>query len=207
MQYKKELMKNSILLFILFCFLAYHANGGAEINCFTKFEKQNRMPDTTKKFNVVVTRVFDAPVEQVWKAWSDSAQVMRWWGPSGFTSPLARMDFRVGGNSLVCMRAPKEYGGQDMYNTWSYQKIDPLERIEFILNFSDKEGNKLDPAKMGLPPGIPPDVPHVIDFKALDGNKTEITVTEYGYTLQEAVGLSKSGLEQCLDKMAASFKN
>jgi uncharacterized protein YndB with AHSA1/START domain len=84
---------------------------------------------------------------------------MRWWGPTGFTSPMVKMDFRVGGRSLVCMRAPKEFGGQDMFNTWTYQKIDSLERIEFILNFSDKDGNKLNPAKIGLPPGIPEDVP------------------------------------------------
>ena len=196
-------MKNSILLLTTLCLLAY--TGNAET--IPKTKKANHMTDTSKEYNVVVTRVFDAPVEQVWKAWSESEQVMRWWGPSGFTSPMAKMDFRVGGRSLVCMRAPKEFGGQDMFNTWTYQKIDSLERIEFILNFSDKDGNKLSPAKMGLPPGIPEDVPHVIVFKKLGENKTEMTVTEYGYASQETVNMSKSGLDQCLDKMAASFKN
>jgi len=159
-----------------------------------------------KKRDVVVTRVFDAPAEQVWKAWSDSEQVMRWWGPTGFTSPSAEMDFREGGTSLVCMRAPKEYGGQDMYNTWAYQKIVPMQRIEFIQNFADKDGNKLDPAKMGIPPGVPHEVRHMITFKALDGNRTEMTVTEYGYTSDQAHDLSKAGMEQCLDKMAESLK-
>jgi len=176
-----------------------------DLNHFYSYNKYHHMRDTAKTFNVVVTRTFDAPVEEVWKAWNDSTQVMRWWGPAGFTSPLARIDFRVGGRSLVCMRAPKEWGGRDMYNTWTYQKIDSLKRIEFIVNFSDKDGNKLDPAKMGLPPGIPMDVPHIVTFKRLDNNKTEMTVTESGYTLEEAVAMSKSGLEQCLDKMAASF--
>ena len=68
---------------------------------------------------------------------------MQWWGPEGFTCPVAKMDFREGGTSLVCMRAPKEFGGQDMYNTWSYRKIVPLERIEYILNFTDKDGEKI----------------------------------------------------------------
>lgn len=163
------------------------------------------MSTEPKKRDVVVTRVFDAPVEQVWKAWSDSEQVMRWWGPEGFTCTLAEMDFREGGTSLVCMRAPKEFGGQDMYNTWTYRKIVPTERIEFIQNFADKDGNKVDPAKMGIPPGVPHEVRHVITFKALDGNRTEMTVTEYGYTSDQAHDLSRAGLEQCLDKMAASF--
>jgi hypothetical protein len=54
--------------------------------------------------------------------------------------------------------------------------------IEFILNFTDKEGVKLDPASMGMPPGVPQDVRHVITFKAVGDNRTEMTVTEYGYT-------------------------
>lgn len=160
--------------------------------------------------NLSLTRVFDAPVEQVWKAWSEPEYVMQWWGPEGFTSPSAKMDFREGGTSLVCMRAPKEFGGQDMYNTWTYQKIVPLERIEFILNFADKDGNKLDPAEMGLPPGVPQDVLHVITFKAggdpSTGPRTEMTVTEYGYTSDQAHDISKAGLEQCLDKMAGRLK-
>jgi uncharacterized protein YndB with AHSA1/START domain len=155
--------------------------------------------------NVVVTRVFAAPVEQVWKAWSEPAMVMQWWGPTGFTSPMAKMDFREGGTSLVCMRAPKEFGGQDTYNTWTYRKIDPNKLIEFILNFTDKDGKKLDPAAMDMPPGIPKDVRHVITFKAVGDSQTEMTVTEYGYTSDQAHDLSKAGLEQCLDKMAASF--
>jgi uncharacterized protein YndB with AHSA1/START domain len=162
---------------------------------------------TTETKNMTVTRTFDAPVENVWKHWSDSDKVTKWWGPKGFTSPLAKMDFREGGVSLVCMRAPKEFGGFDMYNTWTYKKIVPHERIEFTLNFSDNDGNKLDPAKMGLPPGIPMDVPHVITFKALSDKKTEVTITEYGYTTDQAVETSKAGMEECLDKMAASLKS
>jgi len=59
---------------------------------------------------------------------------------------------------------------------------------------------------MGLPPGIPQDVPHVITFKALGDKKTEMTVMEFGYTTDQAVETSKAGLEQCLDKMAESLK-
>ena len=71
------------------------------------------MSTEPKKHDVVVTRVFDAPVEQVWKAWSHPDDVKQWWGPTGFTCILAKMDFREGGTSLVGMRAPKEFGGQD----------------------------------------------------------------------------------------------
>lgn len=159
-------------------------------------------PQMARKRDLVVTRVFDAPVELVWNAWIDPEHVKRWWGPTGFISPLARMDVREGGTSLVCMRTPD---GQDLYNTWTYRKIVPLHLLEFIQNFADEEGRKLDPAAMGLPPDAPQDVRHVVTFKATGHNKTEMTVTEYGYTSDEILEISRAGLEQCLDKMAASF--
>ncbi len=92
-----------------------------------------------------------------------------------------------------------------MYNKWTYRKIVPMDRIEFIMGFADKDGNRVEPAALGLPPDIPPDVRHLVTFKSVDVNKTEMTVTEYGYTSDQIFDISKAGLEQCLDKMAESF--
>lgn len=152
-----------------------------------------------------VTRVFEAPVEEVWRAWVEPELVMRWWGPRGFTSPMAKMDVRVGGVSLVCMRAPEEFGGRDWYNTWTYRVVEPMERLEFVGRFADRNGNDLDPGAMGLPPGIPRETPQVVTFRAAGEGRTEMTVTEYGYGSEQAVALSKGGLEQCLDKMGEIF--
>jgi uncharacterized protein YndB with AHSA1/START domain len=157
-------------------------------------------PTTT--VDLVVTRVFDVPVERVWNAWSDSELVQQWWGPVGFTAPVARMDFREGGSSLVCMRSPD---GHDLYNTWTYRSIVPMQRIEFIMTFADEHGGKVDPAALGLPPGVPQDVRHVVTFEELGDGRTELTVTEYGYAPGPVVEVSKLGLEQCLDKMAAAL--
>jgi uncharacterized protein YndB with AHSA1/START domain len=160
------------------------------------------MSTETKTRDLVVTRVFDAPIARVWNAWRDPADVMRWWGPIGFTSPLAKMDFREGGTSLVCMSSP-QFG--DLYSTWHYLEIVPLQRIEYIHNLADKEGNTIDPVQTGMPADFPQGVRQEISFKALGDDRTEMTVTEYGYTSDQWYELSKAGLEQCLDKMAAIF--
>jgi uncharacterized protein YndB with AHSA1/START domain len=154
------------------------------------------------KHDVVVTRTFDAPVELVWKAWSDAERVMRWWGPNGFTAPLARMDFREGGTSLVCMRSP-HFG--DLYSTWRYREIVPLQRIEYVHNLADKDGNKLDPVTLGMPPDFPKDQRHTVIFRAAGDDKTEMTVTEFDWVPGQMMELARIGLEQCLDKMAASL--
>lgn len=153
-------------------------------------------------FDVVVTRTFDAPRERVWRAWSEAEEVMTWWGPQGFTSPSCRMDFREGGTTLVCMRSDQ---GWELYNTWTYRSIEPLERIEFDQGFADAEGNALVPAELGLPPGIPDVVHHVVSLSAIDDYTTELTVHEHGYPDIQTMELSKAGMEQCLDKMAASL--
>lgn len=162
-------------------------------------------PERGEKRDIVVTRVMNAPVEQVWKAWADPKLVMKWWGPDGFTSPFAEMDFRENGMSLVCMRAPPELGGQDQYNTWTYTRIVPHESIEYTQNFADQDGNKVDPAEIGMPPGTPEEVRNLVTFKSLPGKKTELTATEYDWTVGRMMEWSKMGLEQCLDKMAALF--
>jgi uncharacterized protein YndB with AHSA1/START domain len=164
-------------------------------------------PKSGKKRDLVFTRIFDAPVERVWKAWTDPEQVMRWWGPNHFTCPVAKMDFREGGRSLVCMRAPKEFGGQDMYSTWTYTKIVPLREIEYLHHFADKDGNRVEPVTQGLPPDMPEEVRNLVTFKAVGDNKTEITVTEYDWPVGRMMELSKQGMEGCLDKMAATFVN
>jgi uncharacterized protein YndB with AHSA1/START domain len=156
-----------------------------------------------KTYDMVTTHEFDAPVERVWKAWTTSEDVLRWWGPTGFTAPVAEMDVHEGGTSLVCMRAPEEFGGGDQYHTWSYHKVVPNERLEFIQRFVDEDGETLDPAALGLPAGIPIEVPHVIAFKDFGNGRSEVTVTESGYGSEQVVGISKAGMDQCLDKMAA----
>ncbi len=155
--------------------------------------------------NMELTRTIDASVENVWRAWSDSALVKQWWGPRVFTCPVANMDFREGGTSLVCMRAPAEFGGMDMYNTWHYTKIVSHERIEFTQHFSDANGNQIEPTTIGLPPDIPSAVPHVITFKPTGQNKTELSITEFGYSNPDTVAMSKSGMAECIDKMQAIF--
>jgi uncharacterized protein YndB with AHSA1/START domain len=127
---------------------------------------------------------------------------MQWWGPEGFTSPLAKMDFREGATSLVCMSSP-EYG--DQYSTWQYRKIVPMQRIEYIHNLAGKDGNKIDPTLIGMPADFPQDLCNLVTFKDLGGGKTELTVTEYDWTVGQMMEMSKMGLEQCLNKMAAIF--
>jgi uncharacterized protein YndB with AHSA1/START domain len=165
-----------------------------------------RIPeDKTKTYELTTTRVFNAPVERVWQAWVKPEMVKKWWGPKNFTVPVVEMDFHEGGTSLISMQAPEEMGGFVLYNTWEYTRIVPNKQLEFTLRFTDKDRKVLNPQDIGLPEGIPIKVPHVITFEGV-GDKTEINYSEYGYTTNQAVEMSKAGLEEVLDKMAEALK-
>ncbi len=153
---------------------------------------------------IEVTRIFNAPLEMVWKVWTDPELVKRWWGPKHFSSPVARLDFREGGKSIVSMKAPKEMGGQEFYSVWVYTKIIPLQTIEFIQSLSDKDGNKTDPTKVGMPADFPIDIRTVVTFKKVAEGKTEMTVTEYA-EFGTISNFAQMGLEQSMDKMNAIF--
>jgi uncharacterized protein YndB with AHSA1/START domain len=87
---------------------------------------------------LVIRRAFDAPVESVWNAWTDPRKLVLWWGPEGFTSPSCKVDLRVGGKYLFCMRSPE---GEDYWSTGVYREIVPLKRIACTDSFADSEGN------------------------------------------------------------------
>jgi uncharacterized protein YndB with AHSA1/START domain len=151
---------------------------------------------------IEVSRIFDAPVEIVWKLWTESELIKRWWGPKQFTSPVAIVNFAVGQKSIVSMLAPKEMGGQEYYSVWKYTDIVHLQKIEFIQSLSDKHGNKVDPTTVGMPSDFPIDLQTIVTFKKLAGNKTEMTVTENG-EFGSISNFARLGLEQSMDKMLA----
>jgi uncharacterized protein YndB with AHSA1/START domain len=155
----------------------------------------------SERLDVVASRTVDAPVERVWAAWTEPEDVRAWWGPAGWTCPEAVMDVRVGGSSRVTMRSPD---GHDMHNLWTYSGVDAPHRLEFVLEFCDAAGRVVDPADLGLPPGIPVPVPHVLTFEELASGGTRLTVTELGYMSAATQQMSLAGLEQTLDKLAAS---
>jgi uncharacterized protein YndB with AHSA1/START domain len=156
--------------------------------------------------DIVVTREFGVPVELVWKAWSEAEGVKQWWGPDCFTCPSAEMDFREGGTSVVCMRAPKEFGGQDMYSAWLYKKINRMQSIEFVQNLADKDGQVMEPVKLGMPPEFPMYLRTVVTFKDIGNGNTEMTVTEYAFLVCPMLAMAEKGLEQCINKMQRSFQ-
>ena len=149
---------------------------------------------------MVVTRVFDAPGELVWKAWTDPKYVMQWWGPKGFTAPVCEMDFRVGGKFLCCMRAPD---GQELWSGGEYFEIVVHKKIVYSMYFADAEGNKVEPEQYGIEHEAMDDAHDVITFEDFGDGQTKLTLI--GNESMESARNSGQveGWNQILDKVAA----
>jgi uncharacterized protein YndB with AHSA1/START domain len=109
---------------------------------------------------LTLTRVYNAPRERVWKAWTDPAQLAKWWGPNGFTSPRCELDARPEGTLRIDMRAPD---GSVLPLTGVYREVVAPERLVFLCSALDGNG------------GLIFEVLNTITF-AKQGGKTKLTV-------------------------------
>jgi uncharacterized protein YndB with AHSA1/START domain len=164
-------------------------------------QKPSAAPASVRPMDIVLVRTFDAPVEVVWRAFTDPDQVARWWGPKKYTSPFARIDLREGGAYVFAMLAPPEHGGREMYTSGVFGAIEPLKRLEFTQGLSDKDGKRVDPASLGMPPDFPDDIPTTVEFKPVAG-KTTVTVVETNWFPGPMRDFSEAGMSECLDKLA-----
>ncbi len=89
---------------------------------------------------IVIERIFDAPRELVFQAWTDPKHLAKWFGPKNFTIPVCRVDANVGSPWNMVMRSPD---GQDFPCGGVYYEVRPPERLVFTNNALDREGNPI----------------------------------------------------------------
>lgn len=90
---------------------------------------------------LIVERVFDAPRELVWKAWTDPEQLAKWWGPRGWATTNYKLELKSGGVWHYCMRGPE---GAESWGKGVYREIVEPERLVYYDVFSDADGNTVE---------------------------------------------------------------
>jgi uncharacterized protein YndB with AHSA1/START domain len=128
----------------------------------------NRISETEESV-VELSRTLDAPRDVVWRAWTEPQRLAQWWGPKGYKMLASSMDLRPGGIYRYGMRAP---AGQEMWGRFVYREIVPPERLEFIVSFTDADGNVM---RHPMSETWPLEVLNTMTFEEHDG-KTTITL-------------------------------
>jgi uncharacterized protein YndB with AHSA1/START domain len=135
------------------------------------------------------SRVFDAPRDAVWRAWTDPEQIAAWWGPEGMTVPpeSVELDVRPGGAFRLTMVA--EATGAEFPTDMRYREIDPPARLVYEWD-----------AQRGLGSGVV-----TVTFNDL-GERTEVVTHFAGFMTDEVFTGSEIGWETSLDKLDALLR-
>jgi uncharacterized protein YndB with AHSA1/START domain len=129
----------------------------------------NSVSQSTKS-DFVISRVFDAPRDLVWKAFSEPDRMKEWWGPRGFTVIASKMDLRPGGTYHYGMKSPN---GDPMWGKFIFREVVPQQRMVMVTSFSDEAGGI---TRHPMAPTWPLEMLSTFTFEDAPGGKTKVTI-------------------------------
>jgi uncharacterized protein YndB with AHSA1/START domain len=148
---------------------------------------------------LVIERTFDAPVEVVWRMWTDPDAFKAWYGPEGATIPHAELDVRVGGIRRVCMAVQTPGGPMRMWFAGEHREVVPMKRLVYTESMTDEDGNAM------TPPGSGDDHPSAtevrVELQSL-GERTSMVLTHIGIPADSP---GATGWSMALDKLTATI--
>ena len=143
------------------------------------------MNETATAQEIEITRVYDAPRELVWSAWTEPEQLVRWWGPHGWSTPLetVTMDVRPGGDFRLTSVSDE---GVEMPVIGVYREVVEPERL--VLD-EPAEGSWHEGAES------------VVTFADLGDGRTELVIRATIQTTAEMRGNAERGMMATLDRL------
>ena len=133
--------------------------------------------NTTNEDAIVIERTFNASVELIWQMWTNPEHFKKWYGPKGFTVPVAEMDLRIGGKRLICMASPD--GSMKMWTVGEYKEIIPNKHLIYTESPSDENGTAISPSAMGMPEGYPAITEIIVSLEDI-GGQTKMVMKHVG---------------------------
>jgi len=150
---------------------------------------------TENNIKLQLTRVFDAPRELVFKAWTDVNQFKQWFGAAacdGSSLQSAKLDPRTGGKYRIQVRRAD---GEYFTTVGVYREVRPPERLAFTWQF-EKDGSG-----DGFGEVEPPEMLVTVEFKAR-GKQTELVLTHEKFASAESRDRHNDGWTRCLNELA-----
>lgn len=152
---------------------------------------------------VKIERTLEAPVELVWKMWTEPEHFAAWYGPTGATVPVARMDVRVGGTRHIGMAMHTPDGTPQMWFAGEFREVVEHRRLVYTESISDESGNVLSAAQAGMPEGFPATTEIVVEFEDIGGGRTRMTMTHVGIPADSP---GAAGWNMAFDKLATALE-
>lgn len=159
---------------------------------------QEAMVAEARSTDVLITRLFDAPRELVYRAWTQREQLQHWYAPNGCKVTIEKLEERVGGKFHHYITT------RDGYDCWccgTFLELIEPERIVYSLVRSDPDGNVATPSDVGMHPDWPIETIVTVTLEEVDG-KTLVTLHQtVSEELARTTGAYPSWLEM-LERLA-----
>ena len=155
--------------------------------------------DNASRDAVVIERSFDAPVDLIWRMWTEPEHFKAWYGPDGAVVPVAKMDVRVGGSRLVCLEMDTPGGPVQMWFTGEYREVVENERLVYTESVSDQNGHVLAPSDTGTAHRHPTTTEVRVELSEM-GDGTKMVMTHSGIPADSP---GAAGWAMALSKLAA----
>ncbi len=149
---------------------------------------------TENNIKLQLTRVFDAPREMVFKAWTDANQFKQWFGAAaceGSSLQSVKADARAGGKYRMQVRRAD---GEFFTTVGVYREVKPPERLVFTWAF-EKDGSGEEFGEVE-----PPEMLVTLEFKAR-GRQTELVLTHEKFASVESRDRHEEGWGRCLNEL------
>jgi len=142
-------------------------------------------PTRGTEITLNLRRIFKAPREKVFRAWTDPEELKKWWGPEGYATPSAEVDLRVGGKYRLGMR--KLPDGEIFYLSGIYREVRPPESLVYTWRWEaqPEHGETLV----------------TVEFREVR-DSTEVVLTHERFPTQKARDDHNRGWSGCLDRLA-----
>lgn len=134
-------------------------------------EPRKNVPAREPEF--AITRLFEAPREIVFEAWTDPRYVALWWGPHGFTTPFCEMEARERGHFRLCARSSQ---GEETWHQGIYHEVKAPERVVSTMSFANEQGDFVSPTTYGYGVDFPSQIQDVVTFTCHEGDRTKLTL-------------------------------
>jgi uncharacterized protein YndB with AHSA1/START domain len=146
------------------------------------------MSEAMTAHEITLTRVFDAPRQLVWNAWTVPEQLAAWWGAPGWTTPAERItvDLRPGG--AMRLTSVHDDDGAEMTTVGVFREVVEPERLAFEEAAADSWHDGAE---------------SVVTFTDLGDGRTEMVMRATIHTSDELRATAERGLSGALDRLAA----
>jgi uncharacterized protein YndB with AHSA1/START domain len=122
---------------------------------------------------------FDAPLDRLWRAFTEPRQLERFWGPPGWPARFTDFDLAAGGHARYAMTGPS---GEHSRGAWEFVRVDDPQGFEVLDRFTDEDGNAIE----GMPV-----MRMTFSFEATDSGSRLVNVSHFASVeaLEEIVAM------------------